>query len=137
MSAQSVSQYVSASQLRTSSRPPRHRRRASQDPLVGRFFHSFEPAENHPDAPTRIVKWQGHILGRIDDHTYLVGLYSWLDGSSSTQHLQPLAGMADWQFYASHHDMNEWYEDIYSWQVKRYFEAEAKRVFQAAAEAKS
>src|SRR2546425_3195878 len=131
MNAQSVSQYVSASQLRTPSRPPRHRPRASKDPLVGRFFHSFEPKDQHPNAPRPIVKWQGHILGRIDDHTYLVELFSWLDGSGGTQRLQALAGMADWQFYTRQDDMKDWDEDIYSCQGKPYFEAEAKRVFQA------
>jgi hypothetical protein len=74
---------------------PRHRL-ASPDPLVGRFFHSFAPKDEYPDAPTRIVQWQGHVLGRIDEHTYLIELYSWDDGLPNGQRLQPIAGMADW-----------------------------------------
>ena len=70
--------------------------RVTRDPLVGRFFHSFPPKDEYPDSPTPIVQWQGHVLGRIDEHTYLVELYSWDDGLPNGQRLQPIAGMADW-----------------------------------------
>jgi hypothetical protein len=60
------------------------------------------------------------VLGRIDEHTYLVELYSWDDGLPNGQRLQSIAGMADWKFYSTAHDMNEWYEDTYRRLVKHY-----------------
>ena len=100
------------------------RRRAKRDPLVGRFFHSFAPEAKYPDAPTPIVKWQGYVLGRVDDHTYLIELFSWDDGEPNGQQLQPIAGMADWKFYSTARDMKEWYREEYCPRVRDYsFEA--------------
>src|SRR5215475_4625300 len=65
-------------------------RRPRRDPLVGRFFHSFEPEAKYPDAPTPIVRWQGRVLGRVDSDTYLVELFSWDDGLPNGQQLQSL-----------------------------------------------
>jgi len=101
-------------------RPQSHSRWTSPDPLVGRFFHSFHPEHEHPKAPMRVVKWQGQVFGRIDDHTYLIELYSWSDGRPNGQKLQPLAGMGDWKFYATDRDMNEWYEETYTPIMKHY-----------------
>ena len=96
------------------------RRRARRDPLVGRFFHSFHPQTKYPDAPTPIVNWQGYVLGRVDEHTYLIELISWMNGEPNGQQLQSVAGMGDWKFYSTAHDMNEWYEGTYSPIVKGY-----------------
>src|SRR5262249_54002516 len=94
--------------------------RTKRDPLVGRFFHSFYPEPDYPDAPTRIVKWQGHVLGRMDDRTYLIELFSWDDGEPNSQRLQAITEMADWRFYETADAMNDWYYDTYSPQVARY-----------------
>ena len=105
-------------------RGSRAKRGPLRDPLVGRFFHSFAPESKYPDAPTPIVKWQGHVLGRVDDHTYLIELFSWDDGEPNGQQLQPIAGMADWKFYSTARDMKEWYREEYCPQVRDYsFEA--------------
>jgi len=96
------------------------RRRTKRDPLVGHFFHSFHPESKYPDAPTPIVNWQGYVLGRVDDHTYLIELFSWFDGEPNGHQLQPLAGMADWKFYSTARDMNEWYREEYCPQVCSY-----------------
>jgi hypothetical protein len=98
--------------------------RAKRDPLVGRFFHSFAPESKYPDAPTPIVNWQGYVLGRVDNHTYLIELFSWDDGEPNGQQLQPIAGMADWKFYSTARDMKEWYREEYCPRVRDYsFEA--------------
>ena len=97
-----------------------HRKRVKRDPLLGRFFHSFHPENKYPDAPTRIVRWQGRVLGRTDAHSYLIELYSWDDGLPNGQQLQSVAGMENWKFYSTAHDMNGWYEDTYRPIVKRY-----------------
>jgi len=88
--------------------------RTKRDPLVGRFFHFFHPEPDYPDAPTRIVKWQGHVLGRVDRHTYLIELFSWDDGEPNGQRLQAITEMADWRFYETADAMNDWYYDVYS-----------------------
>jgi hypothetical protein len=93
---------------------------ACRDPLVERFFHSFAAEDKYPDAPTRIVKWQGRILGRVDDRTYRVELLSWGDGKPNGQRLQSIAEMADWKFYSTASEMNEWYENTYRSGVKHY-----------------
>jgi hypothetical protein len=116
--AASVSGLVSDPQSRRTKRDP------LRDPLVGHFFHSFHPQSKYPDAPTLIVNWQGYVLGRLDDHSYLIELFSWFDGKPNGQQLQPIAGMADWKFYSTARDMKEWYREEYCPQVRDYsFEA--------------
>jgi hypothetical protein len=117
---QAIATHVSSTHRskRNPQRDPQH------DPLVGRFFHSFHPESKYPDAPTPIVKWQGYVLGRVDDHTYLIELFSGFGGEPNGQQLQPLAGMADWKFYSNARDMEEWYTDEYCPRVRTYsFEA--------------
>ena len=98
--------------------PPRGR--ARRDPLVGCFFHSFHPQTKYPDAPTPIVNWQGHVLGRADEHTYLIELFSWMDGAPNGQQLQSIVGMSDWKFYPSAEAMNDWYENEYCPRLRHY-----------------
>ena len=123
-SATSTEEQAAAISLSRPQRPHAKRDPAKRDPLVGRFFHSFHPESRYPHAPTRLVNWQGYVLGRVDDHTYLIELFSWFDGERNGQQLQPLAGMADWKFYSTARDMKEWYRDEYCPRVRDYpFEA--------------
>ena len=66
------------------------------------------------------MNWQGHVLGRVDEYTYLIELFSWMDGEPNGQQLQSIAGMADWNFYPTASAMNDWYYEIYSPRVKGY-----------------
>lgn len=97
---------------------------SKKDPLVDRWFHSFASAEKYPDAPCRIVLWQGRVLRPIGDRTYLVELYSWRDGSPNGVKPIPVDQMSDWKFYAKgaagNREGNEWYEEVYSPMVRGY-----------------
>jgi hypothetical protein len=88
--------------------------------LTGKFFHSFAPAAKYPDAPTGIVEWQGRVLGRVDNQTYLIELISWSHGLPSGQRLQSIASMSGWRFYPTADEMRDWYEEDYSPLVAGY-----------------
>jgi hypothetical protein len=66
--------------------------------LVGSFFHS-----------THTPGWQGCIVAEVAPAVYLVELFGWLAGESTSQHLVKLDDMGDWTFY----DDAEWMNDSY------------------------
>lgn len=68
--------------------------------LVGSYFHSGA-----------VPGWQGCIVAEPAPGVYLVELFSWLTGDSTSQHLVPIDRMvADgWQFY----DIAEWMRNTY------------------------
>lgn len=57
------------------------------DPLVGRWFHSFEKA---PGDDCELVCWQGEILGSPQPGTYFVQTLEWMMGDTSDAHLVSL-----------------------------------------------
>lgn len=76
------------------------------DPLVGRWFHSFDAA----DDGCEIVAWQGHVIGCPEPGTYLVQTLDWLMGDTSDAVLVSLADMRGWVFYQSDEDMRFAYD---------------------------
>lgn len=52
------------------------------DPLAGRYFHT---QKEQPDCRCLVIEWQGQVLGKVADGTYLVDTLSWLDGTSYQQ----------------------------------------------------
>ena len=72
--------------------------KAKQDVLVGRWFHSFIKEKDD-------VEWQGQIVGMPENGMYLVQLYEWGFGETSTQHIIPFKDMKKWVFYDTNEDM--------------------------------
>ena len=66
--------------------------------LVGRWFHSFH-------SETKNVDWQGQIVANPTPTTYLVQLYSWLDGCATNQQFVNVADMNDWHLYDTDSEM--------------------------------
>lgn len=85
-------------------------------PLVGRWFHSYDPAQ-----PT-VIRWQGQVLAEVAPALFLVQLFDWIIGEPSKQILVPLADMATWSFYNNNQAMNNAY-DNYSAQQNAAFNA--------------
>jgi hypothetical protein len=80
----------------------------ASDSLVGSFFHS--------DAKRG---WQGAVVAEPHPGVYLVELFEWLVGSSTSQHLVRIEDMAGWQFY----DTAEWMGNAYNYGgLKRQWE---------------
>jgi hypothetical protein len=55
--------------------------------LVGRGFHTIE--DNGSTC------WQGSVIADLGDGYFLVQLYSWIIGESSTQHILHISEMAE------------------------------------------
>jgi hypothetical protein len=77
------------------------------NPLVGKFFHSFE-------ADKKTIKWQGIVESEVSSELLLVQLFSWLTGEDIDQVLVPVADMKYWKFYPDADAMNE------AWQKQRH-----------------
>jgi hypothetical protein len=77
--------------------------------LVGSYFHS-EAARG----------WHGCVVAEPAPGVYLVETFSWLSGSSHSQHLVRIEDMLDWQFY----DDAEWMGDAYEHGVATRWERE-------------
>ena len=60
------------------------------------------------------------MLGRVDEHTYLIELFSWMDGGPNGQQLQSIVGMSDWKFYPTADAVKDWYEQEYCPRVRDY-----------------
>lgn len=73
--------------------------------IVGKHFHSFHDYG--------IVNWQGRILSEPTPSTFLVQLYSWIDGNETEQKLISFAEMENWRFYSSDKEMVKAYEKKY------------------------
>ena len=84
------------------------------DPLVGKFFQSFKPADN--DHPYRQLVWNGQIRSRVRDGLYMVKLVNALAlvlGGQvvfDKQIMVPLEDMREWEFF----DSPEAWRDAYS-----------------------
>jgi hypothetical protein len=79
------------------------------DSLVGSFFHS--------DAKRG---WQGAVVAEPHPGVYLVELFEWIAGSSTSQHLVRIEDMAGWQFY----DTAEWMDSVYNHGLKQQWASE-------------
>jgi hypothetical protein len=75
--------------------------------LVGSFFHS-----DHKRG------WQGCVVAEPSPGVYLVETFEWLAGSSTSQHLIPLADMKDWTFY----DDADWLRNNYDNHIQRHWD---------------
>ncbi len=73
----------------------KHRSRPSA--IVGLFFLAFD-GKTQPGLPGDI-KWQGKVVAREDDNTYLVRLHSWIDGRATYIKIVNQAEMHNWQYY--------------------------------------
>jgi hypothetical protein len=74
-------------------------RRLPPGSLVGSFFHSDAERE-----------WQGAVVAEPHPGVYLVELFEWLAGSSTSQHLVRIEDLVGWQFY----DSAEWMDSAYT-----------------------
>lgn len=84
------------------------------DSLVGSYFHG-----------TADKGWQGCVVAEVAPQVYLVELFSWFVGDSTSQHLVPLAEMTGWSFY----DDARWMNDAYNYRgVAERWERERKEV---------
>jgi len=75
----------------------------SGDPLIGRWFHSFED----PQGKGPVV-WQGQVRAG-DGKLYMVQLFDWVAGDPTSQRLVSVEEMKNWSFYESSADMLECY----------------------------
>lgn len=64
--------------------------------LVGKWFLQFKGKD---------LGWQGEILAMPRAETYLVQLFSWLDGGPTDQVFVKLEDMTEWKFYDTIGDM--------------------------------
>ena len=69
--------------------------------LTGKFFNS--------DDERGI---QGQVLGEVQSGFYLVQLYSWLDGGTSSQKIVTVNDMVDWDFYSTLENMRDHYARV-------------------------
>ena len=74
----------------------------SQQPLVGKFFHSLED-------DGRTIKWQGVVEAEVVPGVLLLQLFEWVIGADSNQIVVPVADMAYWPFYDSAEEMKAAY----------------------------
>jgi hypothetical protein len=64
--------------------------------IVGMFFHSYE---------NNAICWQGQILRELKDGSFLVQLYSWINGCPTDQKIVSMSDIKDWSFYSSDEEM--------------------------------
>lgn len=93
---------------RSQTQPPA--KQTEPDGLVGRWFHSWKPADADTSEYStrrgdRVLHWQGEVLERVEHELYLVETYSWSDGSPYSQELINVRDMAGWTFYSSNFEM--------------------------------
>lgn len=74
----------------------------SDDPVIGRFFHSF--------SDTGEIQWQGQVTARINQSHYLVQLFEWVIGADSTERIVGVDQMTGWTIYRTDEDMRDAYE---------------------------
>jgi hypothetical protein len=72
------------------------------NPLLGKFFHSFDSEGN--------VSWQGQIREQVEPGWYLVWLFEWLTGMDYTLCLVRLDEMLEWAFYDDAEEMKYAYQ---------------------------
>jgi len=75
--------------------------------LVGRFFHTFDPANK------KNVVYQGHVLDKTSEGTYLVEYFSWPTGSPDGEAVVKAEDMVGWAFYPSDTAMNYDFKTLY------------------------
>jgi len=89
-------------------RSPRNKQQKEEDPLIGKFFHSF--------TKDRKISWQGQVIAhRVRKDLYLVQLFEWLFGEPSAKELVPVEAMVGWSFYDSAEEWREAGERKSAW----------------------
>jgi len=76
----------------------------SNNILIGKFFHSFNEADD--------VIWQGVIEGQVNDEYFLITTFSWITGGDSLKHVCNLSRMKKWIFYNSSEEMQDYYDRV-------------------------
>lgn len=71
------------------------------DPMIGKHFHTLKDGKIH---------YQGQIMSKVDDHHYIVDLFSFLSGMCTCQRLYALADMKDWLLYETQAEMMHSYD---------------------------
>jgi hypothetical protein len=89
-------------------------RKIKNTELLGQYFHSLE---------NNAIKWQGLVIGKLNDEYYLVQLCEWLMGEPSVQRIVSIYDMRDWFFYDSSESMIHSYE----YGTARHYRAELKK----------
>ncbi len=69
--------------------------------LIGKYFHSFTNDGG--------FKWQGKIVGQINNGAYVVQLFEWFLGQDSVKTIVKIDDMYDWVIYETDEDMREAY----------------------------
>lgn len=69
--------------------------------IVGKWFHSYDT--------NGLVMWQGQVISAQPEDHYLVQLFSWLTGLENGSKLVKFSAMAEWTFYNSSEQMQEYY----------------------------
>jgi hypothetical protein len=71
--------------------------------LGGLFFHS-RPVNK---SGNREIEWQGQVLRRINNDTFLVELYSWITGCATNKVVVTMARIVEeeWKFFE---DVDDW-----------------------------
>lgn len=74
----------------------------TSDPFVGRWFHRLVVEDDGEPG----YGWQGQVLAG-DGTTYMLQLYSWLDGDPSRQRTARREDMegSDWEYFSTMLDM--------------------------------
>jgi hypothetical protein len=65
--------------------------------IVGMFFHSFDDSGK--------IKYQGVVTKDLENGSFMVLFFSWLDGSPTNQEITSFETMKDWHFYQTDKEM--------------------------------
>ncbi len=82
----------------------RQRRSMLLDPLVGCWFHTFNPDNLEQ------IQWQGQIVRRVDSDRVIVQLYDWIIGAPSNEHLVHVNELRGCALYNTNAEMRDAYE---------------------------
>lgn len=69
--------------------------------IIGLFFHSFNDS--------KVIENQGVVIGQVNDSYFLVQLFDWVTGSDSSIYLRSVSEMANYRFYETNEEMNDFY----------------------------
>ena len=67
--------------------------------LTGLSFLSLEDGK---------PQWQGFIIGKVTEDTFLVWFYSWLTGGQTDGKIIPVTEMSNWIFFNCDEDLREY-----------------------------
>lgn len=85
---------------------PAGKEKPPADPLVGKFFHTWQDGK---------ISMQGVVdkVVPVEPRRYMVTTFSWLTGADSQSKVVTLDEMSGWTFYASSKEMQDYYQHSY------------------------